>query len=65
MMNLYFRSFLNTIKIQKITVAPINRATDDLKLILVIRSDTKSIEKPITANGLFNVVNSFTKFVFS
>ena len=63
-MNLYFRSFLNTIKTQKITVAPTNRATDDLKLILVMRSDTKSIEKPITANGLFNVINSFTKQLY-
>ena len=49
----YLRNFLIARKQEKMTVAPIKRATVILCVIFVIKRNVNSIEKPITANGLF------------
>lgn len=50
-----FRSFLIARKQEKMTIAPIKRATVILCVIFVIKRNVNSIEKPITANGLFKI----------
>ena len=49
-----FRIFFTIKKQEKMTIAPVKRATVILCVIFVIKRNVISIEKPIVAIGLFN-----------